>query len=228
MKSLEAYLVGVYLGDGNIYQNNRMNRITYSGNLKNEKEFYGKILSKIIEKVFRIKPRLYERERDNSILLIINSKRIIKRNIRLGFVPGNKKAVRIPRIIKENNNLLKNCLAGIGDTDFSISFKKDRKGIYKEPRMELFTYSPLLAKDVSISLKKFGFTFSFERKKRRGFEEFRIRIYGKRNLNKWIKEIGFRNSSKSIKIDFWKKFGYFVPKKSYTYYKYKLSASSSG
>jgi len=228
MKSLEAYLIGIYLGDGNIYQNNRMNRVTYSGNLKNEKEFYENILSKIIKDIFKISPILYKRKKDNSIILIVNSKKIIERKKRLGFVPGNKKYSRIPKIIRQNKNLLRNCLAGIGDTDFSISFKKNRKGIYTEPRMELFTYSPFLAKDVKNSLKELGFTSSFEEKIRREYIEYRIRMYGKRNLEKWMKEIGLKNSSKTVKIRFWKKFGYFIPRKNYNYYKTKLSTSSSG
>ncbi|MBI2579423.1 MAG: hypothetical protein HYW27_00800 [Candidatus Aenigmarchaeota archaeon] len=224
-KHLLAYETGIHLGDGNLYETPRMQRITYSGNLENEREFYKEILFKILEKLFEVTPLYYERKTDNSVLLVINSKKLTEFKRGIGLAAGNKTKIKIPEFIKKEDELLKKCLMGIGDTDFSLSFKKNRKGIYTEPRMELFCNSRNLALDISSSLKKFGFTFSFEETKRRNFDEFRIRMYGKKNLEKWINEIGFRNPYILSKIEFWKKFGYFIPKKNYSYYK---SASASG
>ncbi len=225
---LLAYETGIHLGDGNLYQTERMQRITYSGNLENERDFYKKILFKIIKKLFKTEPLYYERKTDNSVLLVINSKNIVEFKKEIGLTAGNKTNIKIPEFIKKDNELLKKCLSGIGDTDFSVSFKKNRKGIYVEPRMEMFCNSRNLAIDICDALRIFGFTFSFEETKRRNFDEFRIRMYGKKNLNKWIKEIGFRNPYILAKINFWKKFGYFVPKKNYAYYVRALSASTNG
>ena len=224
---LLAYETGIHLGDGNLYETPRMQRMTYSGNLENEKDFYKKILFKILQDLFNVKPLYYERETDNSVLLVINSKTLVEFKKSIGLTAGNKTNIRIPEFIRNNGKLLKRCLSGLGDTDFSVSFKKNRKGAYVEPRMELFCNSRMLAKDISDALKKFEFTSSFEETKRRNFNEFRIRMYGKRNLEKWINEIGFKNPYILTKINFWKKFGYFVPRQNYSYY-VRLLASASG
>lgn len=224
---LLAYETGLHLGDGNLYETARMQRVTYSGNLENEKEFYKKVLLEILQKLFDVRPLYYERKTDNSVLLVINSKALVEFKKSIGLAAGNKTNIRIPEFIRNKEELLKQCLSGLGDTDFSVSFKKNRKGVYTEPRMEMFCNSPDLAMDISNALGKFGFTFAFEKTERRGFREFRIRMYGKKNLEKWINEISFRNPYILAKIDFWKKFGYFVPKKNYSYYA-RLLASASG
>lgn len=227
MNSVLAYETGVFIGDGNLYVNDRMNRVTYSGNLENEEEFYEKVLSSILEQAYGIQPRIYRRVSDNSVLLVINSKRIVQQKINIGFRPGNKREIRIPESIRNDDECLRKCLSGIGDTDFSLSFKKNRKGVHTEPRLELFTFSPNLAKDIQQALIKLGFSCSFETKERRGYQEFRIRMYGKKNLDKWLREIGFKNPYILAKLNFWRKFGYFVPRKNYTFYASK-SASPSG
>ena len=45
-----------------------------------------------------------------------------------------------------------------------------------------------------------------------------LRIYGKNNLSKWMKLISFSNPYRLIKIKVWKKFGYFIPRKTYDEY----------
>jgi len=45
-----AYEIGVHIGDGNMYSYGRTHRVTYCGNLKNEKKFYKEFLLKILEK----------------------------------------------------------------------------------------------------------------------------------------------------------------------------------
>lgn len=225
---LLAYETGIHLGDGNLYETKRMQRVTYSGNLENEKEFYKKTLYAILKRLYKIKPLCYERKTDNSVLLVINSKSVVAFKKSIGLTAGNKVNIRIPEFILQDNHLLRQCLAGLGDTDFSVSFKKNRKGLYTEPRMEMFCNSKSLAADISSALKKFGFTFSFEETKRRNFNEFRIRLYGKGNLEKWLNCIGFKNPYILAKIKFWKTMGYFVPRKNYAYYVGFQSASPDG
>lgn len=227
-KMLLAYETGVHIGDGNLYKTKRMSRITYSGNLQNESEFYKKTLYRIIKELYKVNPLYYERKKDNTVLLIVNSKDVVNFKISLGLPSGKKRNIRIPGFIRNDKKLLIECLKGIGDTDFSLSFKKNRKGLYTEPRLELFSQSVNLIKDISNTLKTLGFTCSVEKGEHRTFNEFRLRIYGKRNLRNWISKIGFQNPYIIAKISLWKKLGYFIPRKNYAYYVSILSASSSG
>lgn len=221
---LLAYETGVHIGDGNLYlKKDRMYRVTYSGNLRNEKEYYRNVLRKILYTVYGVEPCYYERKHDNTVLLILNSKEIVKMKIKLGIRPGNKNEIAIPAWIKKNTELSKACIRGIGDTDFSLSFKKDRKGLYKEPRIELYSRSKALIDDIADFLSKLEFTFSVE--EGRDKKEFRLRMYGKRNLFRWVREIGFWNPYKNLKLLTWKIYGYCNPGLNYTDYLNLLRSS---
>ena len=209
-----SYETGIHVGDGNMYSYGRTHRVTYSGNLENEKEFY-KFLSRIIKKVFRVNPILIERPQDNTILIIVNSKDFIEFKKKVLKLPlGPKDEIKIPKQILENKNLIKWFMRGLGDTDFSLSFKKNKKGVHNEPRLEWYTKSKNLMSQVKKILKKFGFTFSIEERKGK-YHGYLLRMYGKRNLKLWLKNFGFSNSWIKLKIKIWKKLGYFLIGKSY-------------
>lgn len=143
-----SYESGVHVGDGNMYSYDRTHRVAYSGNLKNEKEFY-KFLSRFIKKVFRVSPILVERPRDNTILILVNSKDLVKYKVGVLKLPlGPKDEIKIPKQILRNRNLIKWFMRGLGDTDFSLSFKKNKKNIHNEPRLEWYTKSKKLVKQV--------------------------------------------------------------------------------
>jgi len=213
--NLVAYDIGVHIGDGNMYSKNNIYRITYSGNLTNEKEYHQDVLIDVIKKAYNVNPIYIERPKDNTVLILVNSKKLVEfKHKELGLPCGPKDEIEIPKQILENLDLLKWCMRGIGDTDFSLSFKKNSKGINTEPRLELYTKSEKLMENLKQVLQQFEFTFSVERKigKYRGFM---LRIYGKKNLDRWIKNFGFSNNWIKLKIEIWKKLGYFPINKTY-------------
>ena len=207
-----------------MYSYNRTHRITYAGNLLNEKEFY-KFLARIVKKIYKVKPIVLERKKDNTILLLVNSKKLIQLKVKEFNLPiGSKKDIQIPQKILKNPKLLRFFMRGLGDTDFSLSFKKNKKGIHTEPRLEMYTASQKLAFQVSQILSRFNFTFALQRMKK----GFMIRIYGKRNLKKWLKVFGFRNPWIKLKIKVWKKLGYYPIGKTFSKLKEILKTSPSG
>lgn len=219
-----SYETGVHVGDGNMYSYDRTHRVTYSGNLENEKEFY-KFLSKLIKRIFRVRPILIERPKDNTVLILVNSKDFIEFKRKVLKLPlGPKDKIKIPNKILKNRNLVKWFMRGLGDTDFSLSFKKNKKNIHNEPRLEWYTKSKYLMKQVENVLKKFGFTFSVEERKGT-YHGYLLRMYGKRNLKLWLKNFGFSNHWIKLKIRVWKKLGYFPIKKSYNKLKTVLKVS---
>lgn len=209
-----SYESGVHTGDGNMYSYGRTRRIAYSGNLENEREFYIK-LSQIFKRTFGLNPIFDERPEDNTVLIIINSKELLEFKNRILKLPiGPKDKIEIPKQIMEDDQLVKWFIRGLGDTDFSLSFKKNKNGIHKEPRLEWYTKSQKLSKQVGKILKRLGFTFSIDERKGK-YHGFLLRMYGKRNLELWLKNFGFSNNWINLKIKFWKKFGYFEIGKNY-------------
>ena len=211
-----AYETGFHIGDGNLYSKNRTHKITYSGNLQNEETFYLEILKPLLEELFGVQPKEKRWEERNAILLVINSKKVANFKIDvLGLPNGKKTHIRIPEQIKEDPKLLRECLKGIGDTDFSVSFKKTRRGTYSEPRMDLFCRSIELADEIEDALLSMQFTVKRKTKTRRGYLENRIRLHGKRNLELWLNTIGFLNPYRLAKIEVWRTFGEVRPYQSY-------------
>jgi hypothetical protein len=215
---LVAYDVGVHIGDGNMYSNNRTFRITYSGNLTNEKEYYKNFLLNVIKKAYKhydVNPIYIERFEDNTVLIVVNSKELVEFKQKVFNLPcGPKDEIEIPKQILKDLNLLKWCMRGIGDTDVSLSFKKNKKGINTEPRLELYTKSEKLINNLKQVLTRFKFTFSIEEKVG-NYCGFMLRLYGKKNLENWLKTFGFSNPWIKLKIKIWKKLGYFPINKTY-------------
>lgn len=220
-----AYESGIHIGDGNMYQQGYMNRITYCGNLTNEAVFYRDILGKLLRKLYDVRPLYYERKADNTALLIVNSKWLVESKKKLGFPISTKTNISIPDKIWDKEEYLANCMRGIGDTDFSFSFKRNRREICCEPRIELFTNARYLLDDVRKILKNWNFSVATEEKTRRNYIEYRLRMYGKKNLNRWKEFIGFGNPYHISKIKVWEKYGFVNPGLNYIDY-LKLLRSS--
>jgi hypothetical protein len=63
-------------------------------------------------------------------------------------------------------------------------------------------------------LSNFGFTFAIEKRVGK-YHGFMLRIYGKKNLENWLKNFGFSNSWINLKLKIWKKLGYYPINKTY-------------
>lgn len=209
-QELLAYEVGVHLGDGSLQfdKRNRVYRTIYCGDSRNDFDFYTKILPEILQKLYNKLPAIYKRKNENTIIANLNSKEIAQKKIQVGLPIGNKiKLEKVPDWLNKKE-LIPHFLRGLADTDFCVSFKKNRKGVHCEPRIELFTNNGVLVKFVFKSLTNLGFKVAFENATNKGFREFRIRMYGKKMLCNWIELIGFYNPKHLSKIMVYEKFGY--------------------
>ena len=196
-----AYETGVHLGDGCPFVDkpHRTYKIEFSGDSRNDKEFYSRIFPEIFKRVHGRNLKIYKRKNENTIIAILNSKEVAERKISLGLPCGNKlKLGNIPALI--DRNLVSHFIRGLADSDFSVSFKKNKNGVHCEPRIEFFTNNKILADFVFENLKNLKFNPALEETSRRGFKEFRIRIYGKKMLNNWMEKIGFQNPKHLAKV----------------------------
>lgn len=211
-EELLAYETGLHLGDGSLQldKKNKVYRVIYSGHSIDDRNFYEILVPKILKRLYKKEPCVYFRKNENTIVVHLNSKKTLERKINLGLPVGNKlKLKEIPSWIK--GNLVNHFIRGLADADFTVSFKKNRKGVHNEPRIEFFTNNKILHKFTLKKLKQLGFRVSSEEAYQREFRDYRIRMYGKEMLNKWMKEIGFFNRKHLSKIILFEKFGYCPP-----------------
>lgn len=116
-----AELIGVILGDGNIYKYPRTEALRISSNLGN-KEFI-KRYRRLVYKIFKKKPKL-EKDKDcNCIRIRIYQKDISKR---LGVPAGARKSqkIRIPPWLLRNKNYLIRYLRGLYEAEGSFCIHK--------------------------------------------------------------------------------------------------------
>jgi intein/homing endonuclease len=216
-------LIGIHVGDGSItdaFKNTVHTVIEYCGDSSDDLEYYKIYVSNLIEKLFGIKPLFQDYK--TWFKLVINSKAIFNFYTNVIGLPIGKKAqtITIPKIILNNSKLIvTRFLRGLIDTDGSLTFKKKYKNRHYYPVLKLSLASKELIKQVKILLNNLGFiTYSYLDVKRFDIRTNKtaiiheIYLYGNKNLERWIKVIGFKNPKHLIKYLIWKKHGFYPPR----------------
>lgn len=97
-----------------------------------------------------------------------------------------------------NSSLLRCVIRGIVDTDGSI-FVAKKPGVDRYPSIEITTSSQKLALQLRGILIGMGFNVAniWHYKSKKGkLITYKVPLNGKKNIKKWLKEIGFSNSYK--------------------------------
>ena len=119
--------IGIHIGDGNIYiytdkGNNKSYHGSFTGDLNDEFLYHNKYIKNLMKKIYNIDLYILERKNKNSIESKYKSKAIIGFKYKVLNLPlGKKTNIQIPTQILKNNEFKKRCIAGIIDTDFSIT-----------------------------------------------------------------------------------------------------------
>ena len=219
-----AYEIGFHIGDGHLTITKRkdtgvsMFHIVFSGNWKEEKDFYKNTIVPLIFKIYNKKPHM-RMEHKNTIRLYFNSKAVaLFKSKVLGLPTGNKKGrVSIPKLILNSSPRMKaSCLGGIIDSDFCLSFKKD--GRYPNLSASFPLECKKLVNNIKSILKGIGITCSIcienrndVRRNPMFYKAYRIDINGKENLRKKVRYISFRNPIHFTKLLLWEKTGRCLP-----------------
>ncbi len=215
-----AELIGIIIGDGCINKcwNRKDYRIQISGNPVEDKDYYEYYLPKLLFDCLKIKRKPYLGSNGAYIIQFQSEPfRLFLKDLEI-FSP-KAKIVRIPNIIKEDEILLKSCIKGIFDSDFTIIFNKRKKnGLHYYPRITACFASKNLVKDLEFSLRKFNFTLNCKYdvfiNDPRCFSYITnfINLDGPHNLERWMSLIGSSNSRILTKYFVWKKQGHLEPK----------------
>lgn len=189
---LEFY--GVLLGDGwmskLVYRGKTINLIGISGNANKDKEFFI-YLKRNIKTLFNRDAYLKYRPKYNSIELNFAHKELLKKmHEDLDFPIGEKIDLEIhDSIYNLGYEKMKYVIRGILDTDGCVYFDKTPVG-NPYPCLNLTMKAPRLMKQVFNMLINNGFKCMLQN---RNGHAMQIILKGRKQLKKWMKEIGSSN-----------------------------------
>ena len=204
-----AELIGIILGDGHMHT--KHNLFTIVGSLE-DYYYYQDYVMPLFEKISGKIPSIRKRNDRNAYYLMLTSKDLMSYlTNKIGMTRGSKINASIPKIIFSNKKFARAFLRGIFDTDGCLKFSKQTKKINYYPRVQIALQKSHLATEIGTLLKLVGFSYgSWEDSRFNGAIYYNIS--GKKNTEKWIKEISPSNPVHISKFHFWKRFGYYIPK----------------
>lgn len=188
---------GIHIGDGSMSKSGGKYRYSISGDLQEEILYHKIFVSSLIEKLYKIKPRLKITPSKTQCESILDSKAVVQfKHEYLDLPIGEKcKTVSISRRIKESDFSME-CLRGVFDTDGHLLADKD--GYIS---LSIFTASEKLLIDIREILTKFGFKFGGHK------SSCRTRLH-KESTIRFLEEVGLHSIKHMSKFIMWKEFGF--------------------
>jgi len=214
-KTKLAEFIGIMLGDGSIYSKNGTHRMVVTGHCEEDYDYLINYVKPLIKELFNLNPSIWKHKNKNAIVIAAHSKVVIGDLINLGLVSGPK-TMKIPKFIKTKTEYIAKFIRGIGDTDFSVMFKKK---YHAYPVISGSFSNKEFTERIKELLKNFDIKANLNSRCVHGFMIYELNIYGRWNLHKWVQYIGFSNPKHLTKIAIWKKIGYYEP---HTPYKKRL------
>lgn len=216
-----AELIGIMLGDGNIYMKNNRYEIMIAGDANEDFEYHNNHIMDLFKKLFNAEPiTKYKFSPDGrkSITTKIESKAICQFYTKiLGLPSGKKRDIQVPKCIYDSEEYICKFLKGIADTDFTIHFKNRYKRKNYYPIIEGKFGDQLLVENLKILFDKIkihshiSHSSRFNKKYNKIYQEHIITIIGNKNLEKWMDKVCFANERHLIKYKVWKKLGFCPP-----------------
>ena len=190
LKSPElAEFICILIGDGFIGSYGRTTKIIQiTGHKLNDKEYYENYLMPLTNRIFGINPHLYERP--NCLRLTIYSKDIFEYlRDTFNFPVGKKGEIEIHKNFLETDESKLRLIRGLFDTDGTIHLQRK-----KYPVIAITTTSRKLAFQVQEILNEFDFGAYICKARQKGYKDaYRVTIFGKQKVLKWMKLIGTSN-----------------------------------
>lgn len=197
--------IGAFIGDGctDSYvtkQGKSKYHIQIVGNSVSDKDYLLIKLSSIAKNVFDIDAKHYFRKYSKALNLNLYSKQLFMLlTKRFGFPIGPKTyTVKIPdKIMNSEEKFVFATIRGIFDTDGCVFL--DQRKIYNKtyPRISLQTVSEPLFLQLKEFLSKYFPLYAHHNIKR---HSYCIEVYGHKQVEKWMKLIGFSNSRNLKKV----------------------------
>lgn len=204
-----AELLGIMLGDGSINKYFAKGRtatdyvISVTGNADKDRDYLVTFVSPLFYNLFGIKPKFFERSDQKTIFLLLRSKGVFEYLKGIGLNIGRKDNIEIPKCILKRRELIIPLIRGLFDTDGSVAIKTERN----YPVISLKLKSRQLIAQVDEILRNIGFVlyteYDVKTFDKRGFTSVGSRVYisGRKNLEIWMRKIGFTNKRNLSKVE---------------------------
>lgn len=186
-----AEIIGIMLGDGNIWERKGFYYVRIAGHSKNDREYLLKHVKPLFKNIFNIKMGIYKHKSNNELFLTKGSKDLVFTLKYYGLKSGDKikKGNRIPKWIFESDDYIKACIRGLIDTDGTVLPITGRPYSY----IWFTSGNYHLREDFENAMKKLGYKIA--KWNHNGTPETYI---GRKELiRKYYKEIGFNNPKHS-------------------------------
>ena len=228
-----AELLGIHIEDGCISVNERYSEYYLGGDLNEEIEYHDEWVSKLFNQEVMIpilgKEVVYKKHPKLGIYSFhIFDKKVVKYFRELGIKPGSKIDIKIPFEIKSNKKYVLieiksnkkyvlRFLRGLFDTDGNLYFDKNRSAkqpINNRPTIKLGTVSKELMYDVFGALTDLRLHPRMKKPykgKRDKNYVYTVLLYRVKDIEFYIKNIGFKNPKHLTKWMMYKKYGICKP-----------------
>lgn len=191
-----AEIIGIILGDGNVWVKKHNYSLTIAGDKNKDKNYLINYVKPLLEEIFKQKIFIKYSKSNNTLYLTKGSKDIVYTLSYFGISSGNKQKnnVKIPEWILKNKRYTRSCIRGLIDTDGSVCPITGRNYSY----IWFTSNIENLRKTFDIAMKNLGIkTSKWNTRKNRSPELF---IGGKDQINKYLKEISFKNQKHLSKL----------------------------
>jgi len=216
--------IGIQIGDGFIgyWRNGKEKgsfKIQVYGNITEDEHYLTNFVKPLKEKLYGIKVYSNKNSIAGTFFITIYSKNLLYFYKNLGFPIGPKINIKIPKFIFSDKKLEIACLRGLMDTDGTLSFRKGDYSNYSFPIVKFSSKSKNLSIQVCKILNNLKIPFSVQydikqhdKRTKKIYIKNEVCIQGKKNLEKWMKIIGFNNVTQITKYLVYKKLGYCTPR----------------
>ncbi len=197
-------LVGAFIGDGYLSKYGKNGLVVgLTGNAILDEEYLKIHLVSIVKRNFPFaRPSFCYRNDENTLQLRFYSLELADFLLSLGFLPGIKtRTVKIPSIIEQDKQLLYATIRGIFDTDGCLFLDNRKKYKKPYPRITIQVASIPLISQLEKHLSS-EFSLYVDKSNRDG-KRNTLEIYGHKQLEKFLKQIGFSNKRHLSKLPSW-------------------------
>jgi intein/homing endonuclease len=210
-----AEFFGILTGDGfmNKYPGHNY-VIEIAGDSRHDKTYQLEYASPLIHSLFKISPKVYYKKGQHTMYLRMQSKELYHFLSENGFPSGRKNQIGIPQWISENEEYMTYFVRGLFDTDGSLClFNRPSKYNTYYPAIQIGLKSEYIIDRLYAWFVRRNFTSNkvryekFDKRTKQTSIIYILRISGRNQLEKWMREIGFNNYRHVSKYEKYKKMG---------------------